>query len=85
MCSITFAVPLRCTAFFLLQLHVHATMPSRPLCTPCAAAGLLGDDCAVSMEAVGPADPQVFTFSAPPGGGFSVVLGLSVTGGTASM
>jgi hypothetical protein len=55
------------------------------LLAPCCAAGLLGDACSVNMEAVGPADPQVFTFSVPPGGGFSVVLGLSVQGGSASM
>ncbi|KAF6253771.1 hypothetical protein COO60DRAFT_388523 [Scenedesmus sp. NREL 46B-D3] len=47
--------------------------------------GLLGGDCAVAMEALAPADPQVFTFSVPPGGAMSVVLGLSVQGGTASM
>jgi hypothetical protein len=37
------------------------------------------------MEAVAPGDPQVFTFSVPPGGDMSLVLGLSVHGGTASM
>uniref|UniRef100_A0A383V4J4 Leucine-rich repeat-containing N-terminal plant-type domain-containing protein n=1 Tax=Tetradesmus obliquus TaxID=3088 RepID=A0A383V4J4_TETOB len=47
--------------------------------------GLLEGDCAVVMDAVAPGDPQVFTFSVPPGGASSLVLGLAVQGGTASM
>lgn len=56
-----------------------------PACFPLSPPGLLEGDCAVVMDAVAPGEPQVFTFSVPPGGASSLVLGLAVQGGTASM